>query len=253
MSFCPKCGQQLPDGSQICPSCEIPTPQPQQPFSTQPTVMGQPVKIYSLATISIVISVLGICSWGLLGILGAILGVIALVKINNSNGQLGGKNRAIGGMVAGGTTFIIGFIILPIIAAIAIPSFLTFQMKAKQAEAKVTLKEIAQYQEIYYIDNGKYGNSFEEIGVPPHMQTQRYAIFMDQSVMQPINKGPYDLPFETATYVNEDSYLLVAAGNIDSDEVLDVWVLAQDGNLVHVSDDASLYDTPNYEQGYEYK
>ena len=252
MSFCPKCGKQLPDNTQICPACDGPvTPSPQQ--SGPPVmVMTPPVKTYGLATISLVIAILGICSGGLLGILGSILGVVALVKINGSNGQLGGKNIAIGAIVAGGISVFIGFFVLGIISAILIPLHIKGQAEAKQNEAKDTLRTLAALQELYYADHGKYGNSFDKLDFPPDMQTKHYAIFMDQSVMQPINKGPYDLPFETATYVNKDSFLIVAAGNLDNDEVLDVWVLAQEGDLVHISDDVSLYETPSYEQGYEY-
>jgi type IV pilus assembly protein PilA len=54
--------------------------------------------------------------------------------------------------------------IIGILAAIAIPNFMTYQCKAKQAEAKSVLGSIRVLQEAYYAEFDTYANSTEDLG-----------------------------------------------------------------------------------------
>ena len=84
--------------------------------------------------------VLGIASFALClsfltGIPAIILGHISLSRIKKSMGRLKGEGMALTGLI-------LGYISLPsilIIAAIAIPNFLSYQAKAKQYEKRDTI------------------------------------------------------------------------------------------------------------------
>jgi type IV pilus assembly protein PilA len=54
--------------------------------------------------------------------------------------------------------------IIGILAAIAIPNFMTYQCKAKQAEAKSVLGSIRVLQEAYFAEFDKYANSTADLG-----------------------------------------------------------------------------------------
>lgn len=85
---------------------------------------------------------------------GLILGILALNQINKSNGELGGTGLAIGGMVAGAMVGIIG-----ILAAIAIPNFIRYQLRSKTSEARATLMSIRVNQESFMMQNDFYSNA----------------------------------------------------------------------------------------------
>ena len=57
--------------------------------------------------------------------------------------------------------------IIGVLAAIAIPSFLRFQCRAMQSEAKANLGGIRVCQEAYFAEYKKYGTNFAGIGFAP--------------------------------------------------------------------------------------
>jgi len=94
--ICPRCGVENVEGSNYCRSCG-------QNLGVQ--VVGQSgtevePKTSGLAIASLVLSITGVCC-GIGGIIGLILGCVALSQINNSNGRLTGKGLAIAGIVLG--------------------------------------------------------------------------------------------------------------------------------------------------------
>ncbi|MBF0391025.1 MAG: dolichyl-phosphate-mannose--protein mannosyltransferase [Desulfamplus sp.] len=54
--------------------------------------------------------------------------------------------------------------IIGILAAIAIPNFINYQCKAKQAEAKSGLGTIRSMQEAYFAEYDAYADSMDKIG-----------------------------------------------------------------------------------------
>ncbi len=54
--------------------------------------------------------------------------------------------------------------IIGILAAIAIPNFLNYQCKAKQAEAKSTLGSLRTAQEAYYAEYSTYADNTAKLG-----------------------------------------------------------------------------------------
>ena len=68
--------------------------------ASMPPVVPQ-VKTSGLAIAALVCGIAGLCTGGLGGVAGIILGIVAMVKVKRSAGQLKGKGLAIGGIIAG--------------------------------------------------------------------------------------------------------------------------------------------------------
>ncbi len=83
---------------------------------------------------------------------GLVLGIIALVKINQSQGQLQGKGLAIAAIVISG----LSVPIMGILAAIAVPSFQSYQNKAKSAEGRMMLMQLVSAQEASFLEFDRY-------------------------------------------------------------------------------------------------
>lgn len=65
-------------------------------------------------------------------------------------------------------------IIIGILAAIALPSFLNQANKAKQSEGKQYLSSINKGQQAYYAENTKFGSSIVALGIGLKTQTTNY-------------------------------------------------------------------------------
>ncbi len=90
--YCPKCGTPNPDGAQLCSSCSSVLPS---------MVTGAPTahaKTSGLAIASFVLALLSPFTCILAGIPAVILGIVALLKIDKSAGQLKGKGLAVAGI-----------------------------------------------------------------------------------------------------------------------------------------------------------
>lgn len=102
---CPRCGTQNPEGAQICSSCS----------SVLPSSAKQPppvvTKASGMAIASFVLAILSPFTCFITAIPAIIFGIIALVKISKSGGQLKGIGFAITGMV-------LPVVILPVFAVL---------------------------------------------------------------------------------------------------------------------------------------
>ncbi|MBU2552785.1 MAG: pilus assembly protein PilE [Proteobacteria bacterium] len=123
-------------------------------------------------------------------------------------------------------------VIIGILAAMAIPKFMTVAARSKQSEAKKILKQIYVNQRAHYQETETYWdpggvvltpanpNAYKDILVEL-MSTSRYAY----SIV--VNGGSF---VATAT---------CAAPGLDDDPTPDVWTIDDAGNLANTSDDAS--------------
>jgi type IV pilus assembly protein PilA len=106
--------------------------------------------------------------------------------------------------------------IIGIIAAIAIPNFLTYQAKTKQSEARTNLGIIFSAQLTYFGENDIFAWSIGDLGWIP-IGTTRYA---------------YSITSATST-----NFSARATGNIDTDTTIDVWEINQDKILSNITND----------------
>jgi type IV pilus assembly protein PilA len=78
-------------------------------------------------------------------------------------------------------------IIIGILAAIALPSFLNQANKAKQSEAKQYVGTIVRTQQAYYLENSAFASNFDQLSKPVAEKTNNYS---------------YTIPAPTASYVS---------------------------------------------------
>jgi competence protein ComGC len=107
-----------------------------------------------MAIASLVLGIISIPTLGLIfvgGLLGIILGVIALGKIKSDPAHYAGKGLAIAGIVTSSLSILIA---IPGIAAIAIPNLTRSQQAAREISALHEVKTIGQAQVLYSLSKG---------------------------------------------------------------------------------------------------
>lgn len=115
-------------------SAPMPPPSPQR-------------KTSGLAIASLVCGVLG-CA-GITAIAGVILGIIALAKINRSNGRLGGFGLAVAGICVSGFMLIT----IPIFAGLMLPALAKAKGKAQAVNCANNLRQLALAARMYANDS----------------------------------------------------------------------------------------------------
>jgi prepilin-type processing-associated H-X9-DG protein len=120
--------------------------QPHQPAGPPPVPKG---KTSGMAITSLVLGILGLFTCGLTAIIGLILGIISMVKIKNSNGQLTGWGLGLAGTIVSGV-FLLMF---PIWLAMMLPAFAKAQQRAQSIQCVNNMKQLALAVVIYSGDN----------------------------------------------------------------------------------------------------
>lgn len=142
------------------------------------------------------------------------------------------------------------FIILGvgILAAIAIPNFRTYQAKARQAEAKTTLKGIHLTATALQAANKTY--EISDVGRLGYRLNgnQRYSYWYSvngRPVVIPGSSqatGPCDVttpPVSVKPAVSATRFIAVAKGNIDGDSTCDEWSVDETGVLKNTLNDVA--------------
>ena len=125
--------------------------------------------------------------------------------------------------------------IIGILAAIAIPNFLTYQAKAKQSEAKNNLSAIFLAEVSYFGEHDVYCTTFGQTGWVSGGIT-RYEYFLSATETAGSVSG---LPMPAGVAVATKSFTIGATGNIDSDNTYDIWTMNDKMTLVNVTDDVT--------------
>jgi type IV pilus assembly protein PilA len=179
-----------------------------------------------------------------------------------------GVNRKVIYIVLGIAFLVLLCPCMGVITAIAVPNFIKFQARSKQAECKVNLKAWYTTEYAYFADQNTYNLTASKIGFLPE-RGNRYAYFSgpgpveDRSSAQAENSEQAEnfgsdtarhpgkaitfeqLPPEVASRVGisgecpECEITLACAGQIDKDGTLDVWTISSadrtlaDGTTLH--------------------
>ncbi len=114
------------------------------------------------------------------------------------------------------TELLVVIVIIGILAALAMPKFLSVITRAKSTEAKLMLKHVHQLQKTYYMENDIYSTDLTSIGFEPELLkteggTARYLI---------------ELRDVTATGFVAQATAVV---DFDKDGVFNVWTVDQNG------------------------
>jgi type IV pilus assembly protein PilE len=113
-------------------------------------------------------------------------------------------------------------VILGILAAMAIPRFITVTSKAKQSEAKLILKQIYSNERIYFEQFGEYW-------IPPGgvIANQGNPFAFAEILVEVQNPARYD-------YVlvgTPTTFTATATANLDDDPTIDEWTINELGQL----------------------
>jgi prepilin-type processing-associated H-X9-DG protein len=119
---------------------------------TGPPVSSGSGKTSAMAITSLVLGVLGLVSCGVTSLIGLILGIVSLVKINKSRGELRGAGLAIAGIVVSAVLLLL----LPIQAALILPALAKAKQKAQTIRCVNNLKQLGLAARIYETDHGVY-------------------------------------------------------------------------------------------------
>ena len=131
----------------------------------------------------------------------------------------------------------IALVIIGVLAVIAIPAYLDYQTKAKQAEAKINLKAIQTSQLAYYSEAQVFSLNIADLEwVPKTKARYRYTIGGDANGSSspggsPMNNAP---PAAGAT-----EFTAVAWGNLDKDPAIDTWQVNKQGAPYNVYNDVA--------------
>jgi type II secretory pathway pseudopilin PulG len=108
-----------------------------------------PPKTSGLAVTSLVLGILGVLTCGITALAGLILGVVAMVKVKNSGGRLGGFGLALAGTIVSG----ICLLLIPILAAMLLPALAAAKQKAQEINCVQNENQLALAVRIYSGDN----------------------------------------------------------------------------------------------------
>jgi len=142
--FCPKCGVENQEDAKLCSSCSWVL------TSVGPTAPAPDAKTSALAVASLVLGILGFCTFFITAPLAIILGIISIFKIEKSNGQLKGKGLAIAGI----TLPAIGLMLAVPMAAL-LPALGRARSLAQRAACMSNLKQLGIAAIMYADDNNE--------------------------------------------------------------------------------------------------
>ncbi len=126
--------------------------------------------------------------------------------------------------------------LIGILAAIAIPNFLSYQARAKQSEAKTNLVAIHTAEVAYFAEQNSYGDTFAKIGFAVAGSSPLYHYVLGSSTTGAALGG---CTVPAADPVSAKGFTAFAVGNIDGDTTCDVWSINQDKTLKNVTNDVA--------------
>ncbi len=109
-------------------------------------------KTSGLAVTSLVLGILGAFTCGLTSVFGLITGIVAMVKIKNSRGAVGGNGFALAGTIVSA----VFLFLIPVFAAMMLPALAAAKQKAQLITCINNEKQLALAMRIYAGDNGDH-------------------------------------------------------------------------------------------------
>ena len=142
--------------------------------------------------------------------------------------------------------------IIGILAAIAIPNFMTYQAKARQSEAKVNLGGVFTTATSYFAENNTFSTlTGDSLGYRP-AGTSKYDIYYGQNVAAgkvtnsaggasaPCGVVLATAPTPAGSSAAATGFTAGSIGNIDSDSGCDEWSINDVRNLTNNRNDVAL-------------
>ena len=108
--------------------------------------------------------------------------------------------------------------IIGILAALAIPEFVRFQLRSKTSEAKLNIASIRTAEDAYYAANGKFAGAFLTPAIAPDASKHQWAGVPGVAQVAELGWRPEgDLYFVYAVNGLASSFSIAAIGNLDGD------------------------------------
>lgn len=112
---------------------------------------SEAIKTSGLAIASLILGILGFCTFGLAGIAGLILGIVGLIAINKSAGQLKGGGLAVAGIIISAVSLFTLFIAL--LMAIFMPALTQARDQGRTAVSLNNVKQLCLATLMYCDEN----------------------------------------------------------------------------------------------------
>ena len=106
--------------------------------------------------------------------IGLILAIISIVKYSDATGS---SAKTLSIVALAGNLLLVP--VIGILAAIAVPSFVKYQCRAKQSEAKSNLRALYVAQETFRADHDTYDADLTKISFSPYGAKKRYRYLVD--------------------------------------------------------------------------
>jgi type II secretory pathway pseudopilin PulG len=204
----------------------------------------------ALPMVALGVSSVSLCL-GCLWPVGLILAIVAMIQTGKPE-HAAGRGKAVAALIVSG----VGFFMLGLMAAIAIPNFMKFQGRSKQSECKLNLNSLKLSARLRMMDEQPV-TSFEDLDFNPG-PSNRYAYVMSPPDGRiPVGAAhPQLSPEQIQTALGaagvepgvkgecpDCTVTFACVGNVDMDDTLDVWSVtvggadAGDAQVVHVVND----------------
>ncbi len=210
-ALCPRCGQVVrPAAAPAEEASPTPHPPPAAPVAVTAQIPYAPalrqVKRTGLAVAAFVCGLLGLLTCVPLGIIGIILGVVALVRTYQEPDDYGGKGLAIAGICTGGLSIVILPVVMAMLMGRSMPAFLQASQQPEDAARVRDLRDVALAMARHALENNDaFPPDFEAMPALSQLREQSaraacacnlqaISIAMMNYVAQ---KGAFPLDFQT--------------------------------------------------------
>jgi hypothetical protein len=116
-----------------------------------------------LAIASLVCGLAGVLFCGLPSIVGLILGIVAMKKISESQGRLGGHGLALAGTIVSGVMIFVGLVMTAVLAAMLMPASARARTEARKAACMSNIHNIGIGLQMYQNHHGEWPESLQDI------------------------------------------------------------------------------------------
>jgi hypothetical protein len=193
---CPQCQLPNPVGTSYCARCGAALQgAPGGPMAGMVAGAGERKGMATTALVLGILSPLLACvGIGFLtAIVALILGIVAMVKAGKEPGVYGGKGAAIAGTVLGGFTLVL---VLPMMAAIAIPSLLRARVSANESSAIGDIRTVISGEAAYQSANAGFYDTLACLGAPSTcIPGYSGPVFVDAVLASGADKSGYKRTF----------------------------------------------------------
>ncbi len=112
-------------------------------------------RLSGLALTSLLLGSLGICTAGVTGLIGFVMGLTAVIRIPRSEGRVGGYGVAVAGLSVSALSMIAGPLLTLLVASVAVPSLAAARQAAHNAKSMMVLRELAAVTRTYVYEDSR--------------------------------------------------------------------------------------------------